>query len=125
MSKELKRDIVKYIRDKAKSGYEKGCDCYICGGIEELDFHHYCSVSELWNKWSKTNKIKIEDVDDILEVRDRFIEEHYDQMYNRTVTLCHDHHLKLHSIYGRNPVLATAGKQERWVGKQRVKNGLV
>ena len=28
---DLKRDIVKYIRDKAKNKYEKGTECYICG----------------------------------------------------------------------------------------------
>ena len=28
---ELKRDIVKYIRDRAKNKYEKGSECYICG----------------------------------------------------------------------------------------------
>ena len=37
---ELKRDPVKYIRDKAKSRYEKASECYICGADTELDFHH-------------------------------------------------------------------------------------
>lgn len=123
--KDLKRDIVKYIRDKAKSQYKKGDACQICGIREELDFHHYCSVSEMVSAWISKNKLKITTADEIMFHRDKFIEEHYDQMYNQTVTLCHKHHLKLHTIYGRNPKLVTAPKQARWVQKQREKNGLV
>jgi hypothetical protein len=121
---DLKRDIVKYVRDKAKAAYSKSSECYICGSDDMLDFHHYCSISEMLTAWIKNNKLNIDSVDDILEHRDSFIEEHYDQMYNQTVTLCHTHHLKLHSIYGRNPKLVTAAKQGRWVTKQRIKNEL-
>jgi hypothetical protein len=53
------------------------------------------------------------------------VEEHHKEVYDETVTLCHDHHQKLHSIYGRNPRLSTAKKQAAWVEKQRAKNGLV
>ena len=35
---ELKRDLVKYIRDRAKSKYKKGTKCYICGESAKLDF---------------------------------------------------------------------------------------
>ena len=28
---DLKRDLVKYVRDKAKSKYDKGTECRICG----------------------------------------------------------------------------------------------
>lgn len=119
---ELKRDAVKYIRDKAKAQYKKDDKCNICNSTESLDFHHYCSLSEMYTRWLKKNKLKSEDV---VEHREAFIAEHLEQMYDKTVTLCHTHHLKLHSIYGRNPNLATSGKQERWVGKQKVKNGLV
>ena len=34
-------------------------------------------------------------------------------------------HLKLHSIYGKRPKVVTAKKQERWVGIQREKYGMV
>ena len=34
----LKRDLVKYVRDKAKSRYKKSNQCYICGDTENLDF---------------------------------------------------------------------------------------
>jgi hypothetical protein len=120
---ELKRLPVKYLRDLAKSDYEKGSECYICNTTEELEFHHYYSVSELYKKWLKKNKFKSEDV---LDHREAFIEEHHKEMYEYTVTLCSFHHNeKLHQIYGRNPTLGTAQKQMRWVEKQRVKNGLV
>ena len=32
--KKLKRDPIKYIRDRAKSKYEKGTECHICGAPE-------------------------------------------------------------------------------------------
>ena len=41
----LKRDVVKYVRDKAKSKYEKGTACGICGETEQLDFHHFYSLT--------------------------------------------------------------------------------
>ena len=56
---------------------------------------------------------------------DEFINEHIEELYDYTVTLCHTHHLKLHSIYGRNPTLHSAPKQQRWVEIQRGKHGLV
>ena len=43
----LKRDLVKYVRDKAKSQYKKDTECYICGSTENLDFHHFYGLTEL------------------------------------------------------------------------------
>ncbi len=43
----LKRDVVKYVRDKAKSKYKKGSACEICGETEQLDFHHFYSLTPL------------------------------------------------------------------------------
>lgn len=123
---ELKRDLIKYIRDRAKSGYEKGTECEICGSTEDLEFHHYCSMSEMFHKWEKKNNLNITTVEEILEHRDRFIEEHRREIYDDTVTLCKYHHReKLHKIYGRNPILATAKKQARWVARQKEKHVLV
>jgi hypothetical protein len=119
---ELKRDPVKYIRDKAKSRYDKASECYICGSDTELDFHHYYSLSPLLQKWVKEQNYMMED---IRNFRDEFINEHIEELYDYTVTLCHAHHLKLHSIYGRNPTLHSAPKQKRWVEIQREKHGLV
>jgi len=117
----LKRDCVKYIRDRAKARYDKGTECYICGSTADLDFHHYYSLSPLLHRWLTKHKL---DPEDVLEFRDEFIEEHDAELYEHAVTLCHSHHLKLHSIYGRNPVLGTAKKQMRWTGIQRGKHGL-
>ena len=118
----MKRDPVKYIRDAAKSRYPKGTECRICGSTEELDFHHYNSISEMCRRWASRNRYTPQQ---IVDNREDFIEEHHKQMYEDTVTLCHDHHLALHKIYGAHPVLGTAKKQERWVQRQREKHGLV
>jgi hypothetical protein len=119
---DLKRDLVKYIRDKAKSNYDKGTECHICGEIDHLDFHHFYSLSPLLHQWIKKKKVVAEDV---MIFRDDFILEHWAELYDHTVTLCHEHHLRLHSVYGRDPALGTAKKQMRWVEIQREKNGMV
>ena len=49
---DLKRDLVKYVRDKAKSKYNKATQCYICGETENLDFHHFYGMTELLETWS-------------------------------------------------------------------------
>lgn len=121
----LIRDPVKHVRDRAKSRYKKGSECRICGEQENLDFHHFYSMTELLNKWLRSKGLVIKTDEDIIAVRDEYIAEHEHELFDATVTLCHTHHLKLHSIYGKNPSLATAKKQERWVEIQREKNGLV
>ena len=122
----LKRDLVKYVRDKAKSKYKKSNNCYICGDTEHLDFHHYYGLTELLETWLKKKKIIIENEQDILALRESFIDENYDKVYDYTVTLCHKHHLRLHSIYGKRPKLITAEKQNKWVEIQREKqHGMV
>ncbi len=126
---ELKRDRVKYIRDRAKARYEKGKACEICDSKIRLDFHHYFTLVPLLNKWlAEKQEIRPEHYTDeyITIWRDEFIEDNWQELYNDTVTLCHDHHRQLHSIYGRNPGLHTAQKQMRWVEIQREKrNGMV
>jgi len=116
------RDTIKFVRDRAKSRYNKGTECYICGDTENLDFHHYYSLTPLLDKWMRINRKRPEDV---IEWRDEFIMAHMDELYKYAVTLCHSHHLHLHSIYGKNPALGTAKKQMRWAGIQRDKiNGM-
>jgi hypothetical protein len=119
---ELKRDLVKYVRDKAKSNYDKRLNCFICETTEELDFHHFHSLTVLLDNWLKKEGIEITTADEIKVIRNGFIENHLKELYEDCVTLCHTHHLKLHSIYGKKPASSTAGKQSRWVEKQRVKN---
>ena len=121
----LKRDLVKYVRDKAKSKYKKEAECYICGSTENLDFHHFYGLTELFESWCKKKGITIETEDEILAQREVFIEEHRTEVYESAVTLCHMHHLKLHNIYGKRPKLITAEKQRNWVEIQRKKHGMV
>jgi hypothetical protein len=121
----LKRDLVKYVRDKAKSQYKKGTHCYICGSSETLDFHHFYGLTELLETWLKKKQIVVTEEEQIVSLRPQFIEEHMRELYEDAVTLCHDHHLRLHSIYGKRPKLVTAKKQQRWVNIQRKKYGMV
>jgi len=121
----FKRDLVKYVRDKAKSGYIKENECYICGSTDKLDFHHFYGLTELLETWLRDKNIIIEIEQDILDVREHFIGENHEKVFDKTVTLCHQHHLRLHSIYGQRPKLFTAEKQERWVELQREKHGMV
>jgi len=120
--KKLKRDCVKYVRDKAKARYKKGTNCFICGDTANLDFHHFYSLTPLLNLWIAKNRL---DPNDVVDFREQFIEEHYRELYKEAVTLCRQHHQKLHSIYGKFPNLGTAVKQRRWVKIQRDKNGCV
>ena len=97
---DLKRDLVKYVRDKAKAKYQKGTECFICGSNENLDFHHFYGLTELLDIWLRKNKLAISTAEEIMDVRDTFIAEHMVELYDEAVTLCHTPHLKLHSIYG-------------------------
>lgn len=115
---ELKRYPIKYVRDRAKSRYAKGTECYICGSSDRLDFHHFYSLSLLLERWITKTGL---DPNDVLEWRDRFIEEHDSELFEDAATLCHNHHLELHSIYGKNPALGTAKKQARWIQRKRDK----
>mgnify|MGYP001827656838 FL=1 len=122
MKQELKRDEIKYVRDLAKSAYKKDTECYICGTTENLQFHHFFSMTKLWDKWKRKEGVIINSVDDILRHRERFKKVHHDQLYNQTFTLCKFHHMdKLHKVYGKVPCLTTAMKQKRWCDKQKEK----
>jgi len=123
---DLKRDPIKHIRDKAKSRYNKGTKCEICGSQENLDFHHYYSMTGLLEKWLKKTKYASDTDEQILAYRDEFIAAHEYEIFEATVTLCSFHHRdSLHKIYGKSPGLGTSKKQQNWVKVQREKNGLV
>lgn len=120
---DLLRDEIKYVRDLAKQSYKKGEECFICGDKNELQFHHFKSLTKLWNKWKKDNKLTINSVDDILKYREVFKTEFLDELYDDTVTLCKKHHMEdLHRIYGKSPELITAAKQKRWCDRMREKH---
>lgn len=122
----LMRLEVKYIRDGIKSQYPVKVACEICGTTEDLENHHYHTVTLLWNQFKKTAGIVIKDADHIMAVRHDFYTQYLNQLISpdEVVCLCNAHHVKLHSIYGKDPALSTAEKQKRWVGIQRGKHGL-
>lgn len=122
---DLRRDLVKYVRDKAKSKYNKDTQCFICGDTENLDFHHFYGMTELLETWLKSKKITITSADEIMNLRESFIKEYTNEIYHEAATLCKAHHQRLHSIYGKRPKLVTALKQKRWVNIQREKYGMV
>jgi hypothetical protein len=116
-----KRIPVKWLRDGAKSAYEKQSTCYICGTEENLELHHFKSLTTLLENWARENKYDITTDEGILAVRDEFIEQHHTELYEEVRTLCNLHHVKLHGVYGKKPELHTASKQERWIEIQKSK----
>lgn len=127
MASDLKRDLVKYVRDRAKHAYKKKPNCEICGSDGDgkpLDLHHFSSMTLMLEAWLKKNKLNPTTSAEIMAIRDQFIEEHKVQIYDEVVTLCFKcHDLKLHKIYGAKPALATAKKQMAWVKRQKLKYG--
>lgn len=120
----MKRYAVKYIRDGAKAAYEKASQCEICGSTEKLDLHHFASLADLWNRWVRKKRLKIETAEDVLAVRNEFIEEHHKELYEDVTTLCHDHHLRLHSIFGKTPSLGTVKAQRRWIDNGKLSKNI-
>ena len=121
-----KRDPIKWVRDGAKAAYIKQPHCFICGSTDALELHHTHGLTNLFEKWVKENNISIESDEDVIEVRDDFINQHHGEIYTEVYTLCLKHHQLLHSIYGKSPELHTAKKQSVWIQKQRDKfNGIV
>lgn len=119
---DLLRDEIKYIRDLSKAAYTKDNECFICGARDDLQFHHFYSMTELWNKFKKKAKVTINNVEDILDWREAFKSAHHTEIYDETVTLCKYHHMeRLHKIYGKSPSLATAKKQKNWCNIRREK----
>lgn len=116
-----KRIPVKWVRDKAKSAYEKQGTCYICGTEQDLELHHLHSVTVLLDTWAQKKGYDISTDEGILAVRDEFIEVHHDEIYNKVYTLCNPHHQKLHGVYGKAPQPGSEPKQEHWIEAQKVK----
>ena len=117
-----KRVAIKWIRDKAKSAYEKQSTCYICNTTHELELHHLHSVNYLLESWAKLNKLDISTDEAVLAIRDRFISEHHAEIYELVYTLCNRHHVQLHGIYGKSPLPSSVAKQQHWIEIQRQKH---
>lgn len=116
-----KRIAVKWIRDKAKAAYQKQDHCYICGTSSDLELHHTHSITLLLNKWASDQNYDVSTDDGILAVRDEFIAAHKHEIYEAVYTLCNKHHVALHRVYGKSPVLSSAAKQGTWIETQKHK----
>lgn len=116
-----KRVAVKHVRDRAKSAYEKQGECHICSSMEELELHHTHSLTLLLEKWAKEFGHDISTDENVIAIRDEFINEHRSEIYEEVYTLCAKHHQALHRIFGKAPSLMTAEKQNRWIEKQKAK----
>lgn len=112
-----KRTATKHIRDGIKSNYTKGCKCEVCGTTEDLELHHYHTVSLLLDKYCDENGIPIGTDEQVLAMRDEFYQAHWHELVTDMVTLCNKHHVQLHGIYGKQPPLSTVTKQRNWVAR--------
>lgn len=119
---ENKRIPVKWVRDRAKSAYEKLDTCHICGTQQDLELHHVYSITRLLERWSEQKGYDISTDDGILAVRDEFIEAHRREIYDLVYTLCNKHHVQLHGVYGKKPALGTETKQATWIERQKLKH---
>jgi 5-methylcytosine-specific restriction endonuclease McrA len=121
----LKRFPIKYIRDYIKKDYKLKDECFICGTTNTLELHHLYSVSELFSKWCISKKIKsIESVDLINKLRIEFSEDEKDLLSNKNLfTLCKNHHIRLHTIYGQTYANHLVPKIKNWLLVQREKHG--
>lgn len=124
MSTSNKRLPVKWIRDFNKRRYNKGDTCAICGTKENIEFHHYYSLTLLFAEWLKKKGLTVTTDEDVLAIREEFSNDHQKELFDEAVDLCKEHHALLHKIYGITPSLFTAYKQKRWVGIQAAKFGI-
>jgi len=115
------RIAVKWVRDRAKSAYDKKDRCYICNTDIDLELHHFNSITILLEKWAAAQGYDISTDAGILEVRDQFISEHNNELYEQVRTLCNKHHVALHQVFGKAPAINSTPRQERWVDIQRDK----
>lgn len=118
-----KRVATKHIRDGIKSKYPKKDYCEITGETENLEFHHYHTLSILLKNYSRKNRIPISTDEEVIAMRDKFYETYWFETVEDGVTLTSEMHSKLHRVYGREPSLASADKQRKWV--QRIKDKLM
>jgi hypothetical protein len=112
---------VKWVRDKAKAAYEKKLHCFICETQADLELHHLHSITILLQSWAQQKGYDISTDEGILAVRDEFISEHHQELYDQVYTLCNRHHVALHGVYGKAPQPGSEAKQARWIGIQREK----
>ena len=121
----LKRFPIKYIRDFIKKDYKLKDECFVCGTTDALELHHLYSVSELFSKWCLSKKIKsIDSVELINKLRVEFASDEKDLLSNKNLfTLCKNHHIRLHTIYGQTYANHLVPKIKNCLLVQREKHG--
>lgn len=122
---DLKRELVKYIRDYIKKDYKLRDCCYVCGATTDLELHHLYSVSELFNQWCVKHKIReISTADEIKALRVTFSSDCATELSNDNLfTLCGFHHKRLHNLYGQTYSNHIVPKIKNWIELQKSKNG--
>lgn len=122
MAKNTRNRIsVKWIRDKAKSAYQKKDHCFVCGSESDLELHHTHSITLLLQRWIEKTGRDFSSDESTVENRDEFIEHHRKEIYQDVYTLCNPHHVLLHSVFGKAPGLHTTEKQRNWLEIQKSK----
>lgn len=116
-----KRSPIALMRDGIKSHYKRGSCCEICGGVTDIELHHYHSVSLLVKSYAKELQLDFTDEETVLSNRTAFYERYWHELVEDTVNLCVEHHRLLHKVYTKEPPLYTAKKQKNWVQKQKDK----
>ncbi len=119
------RSAIRWIRDSVKQQYPKGNACEICGTGEDLEYHHYHTLSLMFERYCRDEGIVVKTDEDILAIRGEFAEKYWSEVVTDGVTLCSDHHKALHKVYGSKPELSTAEKQKNWVVRMGSKQNTV
>ena len=116
-----KRLPIKWVRDLAKKDYNKGNSCEICEIDEGLQLHHPHSMTDLFVSWCERKGYSYATDEDVIAIRQEFIDEHRYELYEDVITLCKDCHEWLHKVYGLKPDPSTVEKQKRWVKRKHDK----
>jgi 5-methylcytosine-specific restriction endonuclease McrA len=122
---DLKRELVKYIRDYIKKDYKLRDCCYVCSITSNLELHHLYSVSELFSLWCTKNGIRdISTETEIKTHRVQFAIDYAEQLsHDNLFTLCGKHHKQLHNLYGQTYSNNMVPKIKNWIELQKVKHG--
>jgi len=117
-----KRVALKHVRDGIKAQYPEKCKCAVCGTTEDLEGHHYATLSLVFKDYCEKHNIDVRTDEQVLEMRDQFYEDNWEAVVTDMVTLCNKHHKALHKLYGKQPPLTSTKKQKHWVHRMFEKN---
>lgn len=119
---ELKRELVKYVRDYIKRDYKQRDFCYICNSIEKLELHHLYSVAELLDQWITKKGLIVTTAEEIMDLRISFYEDNKKELaQDNLYTLCKKHHERLHHFYGQRYPNVMIVKIKNWIEIQKTK----